>query len=187
MDITVDMAMDTVLDMVDMVMATTDTARGLLTLRLNLPLLPSPDTDMEDTVDMVDMDMDTVIIDMARGLLMLRPAMDMAMDMVMEAMDMDMALDMDMVMVIDMARGLLRLPLDTTDIVDTDIMDITDTMAMDMDMARGQLRPPLDTTDIMDITDTTDTMVMDMVDMDTMVRKERYLTGFPVCLTSRIQ
>merc|ERR1712243_203686 len=92
--------MDTVLDMVDMVMATTDTARGLLTLRLNLPLLPSPDTDMEDTVDMVDTDMDTVIldtamdIDMARGLLMLRPAMDMASD-------------MDMVMVIDMARGLL--------------------------------------------------------------------------------
>merc|ERR1712036_154165 len=110
--------------------------------------------------------MDTVIldtamdIDMARGLLMLRPAMDMA---------------MDMVMVIDMAKGLLRLPLDTTDTADTDIMDITDTMAMDMDMARGQLRPPLDTTDIMDI-----------MDMDTMVRKERYLTGFPVCLTSRI-
>merc|ERR1712050_359599 len=104
----VDMAMDTVLDMEDMVMATTDTARGLLTLRLNLPLLPSPDTDMEDTVDMVDTDMDTVIldtamvIDMARGLLMLRPAMDMVMDMAMEAMDMDtvmdMAMDMDMVM-----------------------------------------------------------------------------------------
>merc|ERR1712050_691905 len=99
-------AMDTVLDMVDMVMATTDTARGLLTLRLNLPLLPSLDTDMEDTVDMVDMDMDMVIldmvmvIDMARGLLMLRPAMDMAMAM---------AMDMDMVMVIDMARGLLML------------------------------------------------------------------------------
>merc|ERR1711881_678335 len=92
--------MDTVLDMVDMVMATMDTASGLLTLRLNLPLLPSPDTDMEDTVDMVNMDMDTVIldtamdIDMARGLLMLRPAMDMVMD-------------MDMVMVIDMAKGLL--------------------------------------------------------------------------------
>merc|ERR1719481_2328851 len=66
------------------------------------------------------------------------------------------------------------------------IMDLTDTMAMDMDMARGQLRPPLDTTDIMDIMDTTDTMAMDMVDMDTMVRKERYLTVFPVCLTSRI-
>merc|ERR1711881_190177 len=95
-------------------------------------------------------------------------------------------LDMEaMDIILDMARGLLRLPLDTTDTVDTDIMDITDTMAMDMDMARGQLRPPLDTTDIMHITDTTDTMAMDMVDMDTMVRKERYQTGFPVCLTSR--
>jgi len=103
MDITVDMAMDTVLDMVDMVMATTDTARGLLTLRLNLPLLPSPDTDMEDTVDMVDTDMDTVILDMAmevmeamdtmaKGQLMLRLVMDMAMDMAMEATDMDMVI-----------------------------------------------------------------------------------------------
>merc|ERR1712050_402370 len=96
-------AMDTVLDMVDMVMATTDTARGLLTLRLNLPLLPSPDTDMEDTVDMVDTDMDTVIldmvmvIDMARGLLMLRLAMDMVMDTDMEVMAMDMAME-DMAM-----------------------------------------------------------------------------------------
>merc|ERR1719481_764261 len=87
----------------DMVMATTDTVRGLLTLRLNLPLLPSPDTDMEDTVDMVDMDMDTVIldmvmvIDMAGGLLMLRPAMDMVMDTDMEVMAMDMAME-DMAM-----------------------------------------------------------------------------------------
>merc|ERR1712126_597372 len=98
---TVDMAMDTVA--MDMVMATTDTARGLLTLKLNLLLLPSLDTDMEDTVDTVDTDMDTVILDMvmeamevmdimARGLLMLRPAMDMAMDMAMEASDMDMAI-----------------------------------------------------------------------------------------------
>merc|ERR1719347_1861691 len=99
MDITVDMAMDTVLDMVDMVMATTDTARGLLTLRLNLPLLPSPDTVMEDTVDMVDTDMDTVILDtamdigMAGGLLMLRPAMDMVMDTDMEDMAMDMVME----------------------------------------------------------------------------------------------
>merc|ERR1712098_751046 len=104
--------MDTVLDMVDMVMATTDTARGLLTLRLNLPLLPSPDTDMEDTVDMVDMDMDTVIldtamdIDMARGLLMPRPAMVMAMDMVMEAMDMDTPMDMVMDMAMDMVMDM---------------------------------------------------------------------------------
>merc|ERR1712133_358522 len=99
--------------------------------------------------------------------------MDMAIsDTDIEAMD----------IIIDMARGLLRFPLDTTDTVDTDIMDITDTMAMDMDMARGQLRLPLDTTDTVD-TDITDTMAMDMVDMDTMVRKERYQTGFPVCLT----
>merc|ERR1712058_105192 len=97
-----------------------DTARGLLTLRLNLPLLPSPDTDMEDTVDMVDMDMDTVIldmvmvIDMARGLLMLRPATDMAMDMAMEVMDMDTAMDMAMDMAMAMA-------MDTA--MDTDTMD----------------------------------------------------------------
>merc|ERR1712215_668174 len=100
MDITVDMAMDTVMDMV---MATIeDTERGLprLTLTLNLLLLPSPDMDM---VDMVDTDMDMDILDMAmeamevmdtmaRGLLMLRPATDMAMDMAMEATDMDMAM-----------------------------------------------------------------------------------------------
>merc|ERR1719260_261087 len=98
MDITVDMAMDTVMDMV---MATIeDTARGLPRLRLNLLLLPSPDMDMVDTVD-TDMDMDIldmameameVMDTMARGLLMLRPAMDMAMDMAMEATDMDMAM-----------------------------------------------------------------------------------------------
>merc|ERR1712215_470626 len=82
---------------------------------LNLQLLPNLDMDMVDTVDMVDTDMDTAIldtamdmvIDMARGLLMLRPAMDMAMDMVMEAMDMDTALDTAMDMVTDMARDLL--------------------------------------------------------------------------------
>merc|ERR1719402_141374 len=54
---------------------------------------------MVDTVDMVDTDMDMDILDMAmeameaidtmaRGLLMLRQAMDMAMDTDMEAMDM---------------------------------------------------------------------------------------------------
>merc|ERR1712180_584363 len=98
------MAMDTVI--LDMVMATIeDTARGLLrlTLMLNLQLLPSPDMDMVDTVDTVDTDMDMDILDMAmeamevmdtmaRGLLMLRLAMDMAMDMAMEATDMDMAM-----------------------------------------------------------------------------------------------
>merc|ERR1712215_177318 len=174
-----DMALDTVMD-------TVDTARGLLMLKLSL------DMDTEDTVvdtvvmviEATDMAMDT-----ARGLLMLRLSLLLllSLDMDMVDTDMDMAmLDTDMEamdIVLDMERGLLRLPLDTTNTVDTDIMDITDTMAMDMDMARGQLRPPLDTTDIMDITDTT---VMDM-DMDTMVRKERYQTGFPVCLTSRIQ
>ena len=57
MDITVDMAMDTVMDMV---MATIeDTARGLLRLRLNLLLLPNLDT--EDTVDMVDTDMVSIL------------------------------------------------------------------------------------------------------------------------------
>merc|ERR1719153_2054011 len=107
--------MDTVI--LDMVMATIeDTARGLLRLRLNLLLLPNLDT--EDTVDMVDTDMVTVIldmvIDMARGLLMPRPAMVMVMDMAMEAMVMDSAMDtvMDTAMdtVMDMA-------------MDTDTMD----------------------------------------------------------------
>merc|ERR1711962_1590865 len=109
-------AMDTVMDMV---MATIeDTERGLLTLRLNLLLLPSPDTDMVDMVDtdmdmvIVDMEaMDTMYMDMARGLLMLRPVMDMGMVMDMVVMDMDTVMDtaMDMVMVIDTARGLLML------------------------------------------------------------------------------
>merc|ERR1711962_1966540 len=70
--------------------------------------------------------------------------LSLSMDMVDTDMDMAM-LDTDMEamdIVLDMERGLLRLLLDTTDTVDTDIMDITDTMAMDMDMARGQLRPP---------------------------------------------
>merc|ERR1711955_51090 len=97
--------------MVDMVMATMDTARDLLTLRLNLLLLPSLDTDMD--ADMVILDM-VMVIDMARGLLMLRPAMDMAMDMDMEVMAMDTVLDMvlamDMVMATT-ARGLLKLRL----------------------------------------------------------------------------
>merc|ERR1712058_108231 len=113
------------------------------------------DTDMEDTVDMVDMDMDTVILDtamdigMARGLLMLRPAMDMVMDMVMEAMDMDTALDT--VMVIDMARGLL-MPRPAM------------VMAMDMVMEAMDMDTAMDM--VMD-------MAMDMVmDMDTMDKRK---------------
>ena len=49
----------------------------------------------QDTATMVmDMVMDMVmVIDMARGLLMLRLAMVMVMDMAMEVMDMDMAMD----------------------------------------------------------------------------------------------
>merc|ERR1712050_761446 len=89
---------------------------------------------MDMVMEAMDMDtaLDTVmVIDMARGLLVLRLAMDMAMDMVMEAMDMDLALDMDMVMVIDMARGLLMprpamvMSMDTVMdmVMDTDTMD----------------------------------------------------------------
>merc|ERR1712243_32843 len=147
-----DMALDTVMD-------TVDTARGLLMLKL------SQDMDTEDmavdTVVMVieDMDMATITV---RGLLMLKLSLLLllSLDMHMLDTDMDMAIsdtDMEaMDIILDMARGLLRLPLDTTDTVDTDITDITDTMAMDMDM-------------------------------DTMVRKERYQTGIPLCLTLRIQ
>merc|ERR1712243_119725 len=106
----------------------------------------SPGTDtavgMVDTG--TDMALDTVMdtVDTARGLLLLMLSLDMHM----LDTDMDMAIsdtDMEaMDIILDMARGLLRLPLD--------IMDTTDTMAMDMDM-------------------------------DTMVRKERYQTGIPLC------
>merc|ERR1712050_746932 len=88
------------------------------------------------------MDMDTaldtvMVIDMARGLLMLRPAMDMAMDMVMEAMDMDLA------MVIDMARGLL-MPRPAM------------VMSMDMVMEAMDMDTAMDT--VMDMVMDTDTM-----------------------------
>merc|ERR1712083_840722 len=81
--------------------------------------------------------MDTMDI-MARGLLMLSPAMDiMVMDMVM-----DMAMDMDMDIMDIMARGLLML----SPAMDIMVMD----MAMDMDMdimdtmARDQLSQDMD-------------------------------------------
>merc|ERR1712121_495063 len=109
------------------------------------------------------MALDTVMdtVDTARGLLMLKLGLLLllSLDMHMLDTDMDMAIsdtDMEaMDIILDMARGLLRLPLDTTDTMGTDITDITDTMAMDMDM-------------------------------DTMVRKERYQTEFPLFLTPRI-
>merc|ERR1719153_1143427 len=133
-----------------MAMDTVDTARGLLMLKLSLDM-DTEDTAM-DTVVMVIEAMDMATIS-ARGLLMLRLSLLLLLSLDMAMLDTDMeAMDI----VLDMERGLLRLLLDTTDTVDTDIMDTTDTMAMDMDM-------------------------------DTMVRKERYHTGFPVCLRSRIQ
>merc|ERR1719435_444684 len=118
--------------------------------------------------DMVDMD--TMDI-MARGLLMLSPAMDiMVMDMVMDmAMDMDTAtmdimardqlmLSPDMDMVMDMAMDILA-----TDMVDMDTMDI---------MERDQLMLNQDM-DIMAMDMAMDTMDMDMaMDMDIMVRQE---------------
>merc|ERR1712243_178272 len=135
-----DMALDTVMD-------TVDTERGLLMLKLSL------DMDTEDmavdTVVMVieDMDMATITV---RGLLMLKLSLLLFLSLDIHMLDTDMeAMDI----ILDMARGLLRLPLDTTDTMDTDITDIMDT---------------------------TDTMAMDM-DMDIMVRKERYQTGFPLC------
>merc|ERR1719244_808664 len=95
-------------------------ARDLL--MLSLLLLPSPDMDtvMDMAMDILTTDMvvmDTTDI-MARGLLMLSPAMDiMVMDMVM-----DMAMDMDMAIMDIMERDQLMLSQD---------MDI---MAMDMDI-----------------------------------------------------
>merc|ERR1712200_261992 len=71
-----------------------------LLLLLTLSLLPLLSQDMDTVMDMA-MDilvMDMVVMDtmdiMARGLLMLSPAMDI-MDMAMDTMDMDMAMDMD--------------------------------------------------------------------------------------------
>merc|ERR1712126_283932 len=90
---------------------------------------------MGDTV-ILDMAMEAmeVMDTMARGLLMLRPAMDMAMDMAMEATDMDMAsdmvMDMDMVMVIDTARGLLMLR-PAMDMAMDMVMEAMDTDTMD--------------------------------------------------------
>merc|ERR1712002_1065258 len=80
--------------------------------------------DMDSALDMV------MVIDMARGLLMLRPAMDMAMDMVMEAMDMDidmarglLMLRLAMVMVMDMAMEAMDMDTATDTAMDTDTMD----------------------------------------------------------------
>merc|ERR1719158_857123 len=75
--------------------------------------------------------MDTMDMDMARGLLMLRPAMDMAMDTDMEVMA------MGMVMVMDMARGplMLRPAMDMAMDTDMEVMAMEAMEAMDMDMA----------------------------------------------------
>merc|ERR1711862_581272 len=82
-------------------------------------LRPAMDMAMEamdmDMALAMAMDMDMVmVIDMARGLLMLRPATAMDMDTDMEAMDMDTVMDMAMDMVMVMA-------MDT--VMDTDTMD----------------------------------------------------------------
>merc|ERR1719320_916349 len=106
----------------DMAMVTMDImARGPL-MPSQLPLL-SQDMDMVMDMAMDILATDMVVMDttdiMARGLLMLSPAMDITvMDMVM-----DMAMDMDMVTMDTMARDQLS--------QDMDIM----AMDMDMDMA----------------------------------------------------
>merc|ERR1712055_379099 len=127
-----------------MAMVTMDImARDLLMLSLlpllnqlltpSLLLLPSPDMDMVMDMAMDILDTDMVVTDtmdiMARGLLMLSPAMDiMVMDMVM-----DMAMDMDMAIVDIMARDLLSQDMDIMAMVMVmDTMDMV--MAMDMDI-----------------------------------------------------
>merc|ERR1711962_573720 len=82
---------------------------------------------------MYDMEaMDTMDTDMARGLLMLRPVMDMGMDMDMAVMDMDMVMDMatdmamDMameVMAMDMAMAVMDMDMVMDTAMDTDTMD----------------------------------------------------------------
>merc|ERR1711962_829810 len=87
--------------------------------------------------------MDTMDMDMARGLLMLRPVMDMGMDTDMVVMD------MDMVMVIDTARDLLMLR-PATDMAMDMAMEV---MAMDMAMEVMDMDMAMDTamdTDTMD-------------------------------------
>merc|ERR1711887_292868 len=100
---------------------------------LSLLLLPSPDMDMVMDMAMDILATDMVVMDtmdiMARGLLMLSPAMDiMVTDMVM-----DMAMDMDTATMDIMARDLLSQDMDimAMDMV-TDTMDMG--MAMDMDI-----------------------------------------------------
>merc|ERR1719233_1364646 len=127
----------------DMAMVTMDImARDLLMLSLllllNQLLMPSPLPLLSQDMDMVmDMAMgisatDMVVMDtmdiMARGLLMLSPAMDiMVMDMVM-----DMAMDMDMDIMDIMARDQLSQDMDimAMDMV-MDTMDMVMAMVMD--------------------------------------------------------
>merc|ERR1719481_1851067 len=99
------------------------------------------DTDMEamamDTgLDMV-LAMDMVMATTARGLLMLRPAMDMAMDTDMEAMAMDTVLDM--VLAMDMAMDMAM-----------EVMDMDTAMDMAMDMAMAMAMDTAMDTDTMD-------------------------------------
>merc|ERR1711982_268880 len=89
-------------------------------------LLLSQDMDMVMDMAMDILAMDMVVMDtmdiMARGPLMLSPAMDI--------MVMDMAMDMDMVTMDTMARDLLMLSQDMDMVMDTMDMD----MAVDMDI-----------------------------------------------------
>merc|ERR1712112_12082 len=71
--------------------------------------------------------MDTMDI-MARGLLMLSPAMDMVMDMAMDILAMDMVMDM----VMDMAMDMDMVTMDT--MARDQLSQDMDIMAMDMDM-----------------------------------------------------
>merc|ERR1711872_83231 len=110
--------------------------RGLL--MLNLRLMPTPTSCMEDTMDLDTMvlDMDTTdipMLTMARGLLMpnqrlmLTPTSSMVDTMVLDTMDSDMD-TMDTLMLI-MAKGLLMLSLRLMLIL---IFSMVDTTALDM-------------------------------------------------------
>merc|ERR1719158_1554436 len=84
---------------------------------------------------MVTMDMD-----MARGLLMLRPAMDMVMDMAMEVMATE-AMEAMAIMVMDMARGLLMLKPAMDIAMEATAMDMAMDTAMDMDTMDKRNKP----------------------------------------------
>merc|ERR1712200_287404 len=107
------MAMDLVLDTVDMADMVWDTAmaRGLLTLRPSLRLMPGTDMAASTATDSQPMaDMAMAVTAMARGLLILRPSLRLmpGMDMVASTATDSQPMEVMAMAVMATARGLLR-------------------------------------------------------------------------------